>query len=235
MISIKSTVTNRLFPDFYLSKRSFSQCGEDLIVQYLLKSNNIYRPRYIDIGTHHPVIINNSYLFYKEKSNGLLIEPNPEMISIINKFRPNDTLLTLGVANKNGNLDYFKMSSSTLNSFSLKNTINSQKTGYFGEQHIVEKVSVPVISINSLLKKWWNSGFDFMSIDIEGLEYDVLCSMDFRTFRPKVLCIETLSINSQGKEKKNDDLINLIQGKDYNLYADTHLNSIFVDKALFGN
>ena len=43
---------------------SFSEVGEDLIVHYLFRSLKITNPTYLDIGTNHPIIGNNTYFFY---------------------------------------------------------------------------------------------------------------------------------------------------------------------------
>lgn len=83
------------------------------------------------------------------------------------------------------------------------------------------------------MKEFWGKGFDLVSLDIEGLEDVVLKKWNFLKFRPKVMCLETLKVDGKGKEVKNSSLIRHINSNNYLIYADTYVNTIFVDKACF--
>ena len=74
-----------------------------------------------------------------------------------------------------------------------------------------------------------------MTLDAEGLDFDIIKSIDFNKNFPKVICIETISFSNQSKGSKNTDLIDFIIDKGYILYADTFLNSIFVKKEVWEN
>src|SRR5262245_41670593 len=81
---------------------SFSQVGEDLIINYLFQSLNIARPSYLDIGTNHPIVGNNTYFFYLRGSKGVCIEPDPQLFRLIRQKRPLDTHINAGVGFETG-------------------------------------------------------------------------------------------------------------------------------------
>ena len=55
---------------------SYSQCGEDLIMNFIFNNLRIEKPSYIDIGAHHPFWLSNTFFFYKKGSKGINIEAN---------------------------------------------------------------------------------------------------------------------------------------------------------------
>lgn len=81
-------------------KISFSQCGEDLIVSYILKNvMDADRIAYIDIGCNHPYWLNNMVILRNtfEVRKGVLIEPNPDVVKIIRRKRKKDICLNIGI------------------------------------------------------------------------------------------------------------------------------------------
>src|SRR5437868_840540 len=75
------------------AQRSWSQCGEDLILQYLLMVLGIKTPSYLDIGAHHPTYMSNTWLFYQQGGRGVCVEPDPALYAEFPKKRPRDTHL----------------------------------------------------------------------------------------------------------------------------------------------
>ena len=68
---------------------------------------------------------------------------------------------------------------------------------------------------------------------MEGLDREIISSIDFDKYRPKVICIESLDFSPDGSENnKNFSIIEYLKNKNYYLYADTNINSIFIDKNL---
>src|SRR4051812_3390905 len=76
---------------------SYSQAGEDMIVDYLFNSFKITNPTYLEIGTNQPVLSNNTYFFYRKGYKGVCVEPDPEMYQFIKKKRPRDIVLNIGI------------------------------------------------------------------------------------------------------------------------------------------
>ena len=74
--------------EFRYTTKSFSQFGEDLIIDNaldILKEKNI---SYLDIGANHPYFLSNSYYFYRKGANGTLVEPDPFLCKILKKKDP---------------------------------------------------------------------------------------------------------------------------------------------------
>jgi FkbM family methyltransferase len=210
---------------------SYSQTGEDLIVDFIFKARNILNPSYIDLGAYHPIKMNNTYLFYSRGSKGINIEPNVNGFLAFEKPRPKDLNLNIGVSNQNSFLDYFMMNDPSMNSFSKSNAEDLVSNFKFKIERVIK---VEVKTINEIINQYFKGEFpDFLSIDIEGLDFEIIKSIDFQISRPKVICIESIEYAENGKGEKRHDLINYIISKDYIQLADTYINTIFVSKTFW--
>jgi hypothetical protein len=86
-------------------------------------------------------------------------------------------------------------------------------------------------TISNVIEKHSKGKFpDFLSLDVEGLELEILSSIDLDNSKPIVICVETISYSESGKGVKDVQVAEFLADKGYMLYADTHVNSIFVDK-----
>ena len=74
---------------------------------------------------------------------------------------------------------------------------------------------------------------DFVSLDVEGLDTEILKSLDFSRFRPEVFCVETLDYSEDKTARKNQDIFRIMENNGYVVYADTNLNTIFVEKEVW--
>ncbi len=216
-------------PYQHLVKKSYSQSGEDLIVKYIFDVIGIEKITYIDIGAHHPYYLNNTNIFYETGSRGINIEPNPSLYQVFEKERPFDINLNVGIhSGENKTLDYYEMSNPTLNTFS------KEEANEYKNQEDIEILKVSKIEVKSLVEvtKQYNNGnfTDFISIDVEGLDEEIIKSIDFDTMQPNVISIETISYSNRGRGINNLELIEYIKQKGYLLYANTNINSIFVKK-----
>ncbi len=210
-------------------KLSYSQSGEDLIVKFLLDTVGIIVPTYIDVGAHHPQYINNTTIFYESGSTGVNIEPDPELFKLFKTIRKNDTNINIGVAAGEKTLDFYVLSTPTLNTFSKEEVKKYKSEGY----HVERVIKVKTLSINKIIKKYFNKAPDFMNLDAEGMNLEILKSLDFDIYSPNVICVETISFSLTGTGKKDHKLIKYLKTKGYLLYADTYINSIFVKKTLW--
>lgn len=220
----------RLFSsvDDKYKKISFSQCGEDLIVKFIFDCLGINNPTYIDIGAHHPHYISNTALFYKNGCRGINIEPDPTLFKAFLKHRKEDINLNIGISDSSGELDFYIISSPTLNTFSKEEAEKYAQEGDFKIKSI-EKIKVK--TLKNVLDEFSNGVFpQFLTIDAEGVDEIIIKEINFENNYPIVICIETISFSTSGNGIKNTDLINFIIDNGYMLYADTHINTIFVRK-----
>ena len=96
-----------------------------------------------------------------------------------------------------------------------------------------ETREIKLENINSIIESYFKSTPDFISIDVEGLDIDILESLDFKKFRPKVFCIETLTFSPTGNGQKITAIFDIMKKNGYKIYADTYINTIFVEQSLF--
>jgi FkbM family methyltransferase len=214
-------------------KKSYSQCGEDLIIDFLFYQMGIEKPGFIDIGAHHPKYINNTYLFYLKGSRGISIEPDPSLIAQFNSVRKDDINLNIGIGDKNGEADFYIMNEPTLNTFVCEEAenIEAEKSGY----HIKEVKKIKISPLIDVINKHNGGKFpDLLSSDVEGLDEQILKSIDYNLSVPKVMCVETLTFSTkQGKGEKKTALIEFVKSKGYMVYADTYINTIFVREDIY--
>jgi FkbM family methyltransferase len=204
---------------------STSQSGEDIIVSYIFMNRGISMPTYLDIGAHDPILFSNTALLYAMGSRGINVEPNPKAHAVFNAMRPDDINLTCAVSDKEGEaILYIPMEGETLAS------INIELGAYVGPR----EVTVPTITLSTILDKYANGKFpDFLSLDVEGFDYQILQQIPFERTKPKVICTETISYSTSGNGVKDTRIFDLLLSKGYMVYADTNINTIFVDKDLW--
>lgn len=219
------------YQKFNKPKKSFSQSGEDLIIKFIFDQLDIARPSYLDIGAHHPFYLNNTALFYEIGCRGINIEPDPILFKDFVKLRKNDFNLNIGVSDNEGVADFYIMNVKTLNSFSKEEVQRITAEGNF----FVESVKkIKVKTLHSIFKELGLLSFpQLLTIDTEGMDDLIIHSIDYDKNYPTVICIETLSFTSVGKGIKNQSLIQFLLSKNYTLYADTNINSIFVHNSLW--
>lgn len=209
---------------------SYAQFGEDIILRNLFDIIGVASPSYLDIGAHQPKYLSNSYLFYRQGSSGICIEPDPGLVAAFKRTRPRDTVLGVGVADKPGELDFFVMSASSLNTFSETEALRAETLGH----RIEKRLRIPVITINDALEKAGRVP-DFVSIDVEGFDEALVSSIDFNRFRPTAFCVETLTYAKKGEGKKKERIFEIYSENGFFPFADTHVNTIFVDENRWRN
>jgi FkbM family methyltransferase len=214
-------------------KISYSQCCEDLIIEYICNIIDMNNLTYVDIGAHHPVQLSNTYLFYKKGCSGVCIEPDPTLYSELKNKRRRDLCLNVGVGiGHDCKADYYIMTSKTLNTFSKE---TAERYSSYGKQQIEGIIQIPLISINKIVEQNFHPHPNLISLDVEGWELQILKTFDFKRFRPEIFCIETLTYAEDKSEKKLKDIINFMELNEYFVYADTFINSIFVEKNAWAN
>lgn len=169
---------------------SWSQEGEDLILSRIFEQQD--SGFYVDIGAHHPKRFSNTYMFYRKGWHGINVDAMPGSMQAFNKHRPRDVNLELGVGCKEGELEYYLFSDPALNGFSKE--LSERRHASEGSHRIRNTVSVKVSPLSSVLAEHLPIGtaVDFMTIDVEGLDLEVLQSNDWQRFRPRVVLAEAL-------------------------------------------
>lgn len=209
------------------AKLSYSQCGEDLIVQYIFNLRKVLKPTYLDIGANHPYSISNTALFYKKGCRGINIEANPKLLNLYKFHRSGDINLNIGISNKESELDFYIMTDNTLSTFSSSEADEMIRNG----KEVKEVKKIKLITISKVLDNYFDGVFpDFLSIDVEGMDLQILRTINFEKSSPKVICVEAANYSSNGSGSRRDDLIEFLISSGYYEYANTNLNAIMVKK-----
>jgi FkbM family methyltransferase len=213
-------------PAFLCSQASYSQLGEDLLVAFVLDMLLEGRAtRYLDVGANHPFLLSNTALLYKKGGRGLLVEPDPRLARRLRSGRPRDTVLQIGVHfSGEKKADFFVMDSPTLSTFSRQEMERYLSMGH----RLIRTIQVELRDINSILDM--AGPLDFMNIDIEGMDLSILEMVSWDKYRPACICVETLTYERQDEPKKRGDIVEFMVSRDYVLFADTFINSIFVER-----
>jgi FkbM family methyltransferase len=218
--------------NFY--KKSYAQCGEDMVLDCIFRGLNIKNGTYLDIGAHHPYYLSNTQFLYDNGFNGVNCEPNPYLYKMFKLKRKRDTNLNIGISiyEKNQELDFYIMNAPTLSTFSKEEANRYVKEGGYKIEQVLK---AQTYNINNLIEKYCKGTPNLISIDIEGLDYLVLKTLNFDKYRPEVFCIETAVFNTEGALKKNLKIHEYMLEKDYFIYADLYENTIFVDNKKYKN
>lgn len=220
---------NRLrshLPAFMFRKASYAQSGEDLLIAFVLEMIHGARPKkYLDVGANHPFHLSNTALLYRAGGQGILVEPDPYFAKLLRNKRPRDKVLQYGVHfSGEERADFFIFDSPTLNTFS-----RSEMERYVSMGHrLTNTLTVNLKNINAILEMAGH--LDFMNLDVEGLDKAILEMIDWRKHRPTCICVETITYETQREPRKLGDIVGLMMAQDYIVYADTFINTIFVDR-----
>jgi FkbM family methyltransferase len=166
----------------------YSQGGEDAIIS---KTFSYFVPIekgvYLDIGAYHPYKHSNTYMLYKAGWRGINIDPRPGSKMLFDKYRKEDINIEAGIGDRDGQMTYYMLDEdSTMNSFSKENL---ERLGVFDQ--VKKTFEIPVLTIKSLLAQHPEiSAVDYLNIDAEGFEMQILSGMDFGRTAPKVISIE---------------------------------------------
>jgi FkbM family methyltransferase len=184
------SLLNRLLmrePDMQ-PNRCYGQDGEDLILNRLLDGQSL--GFFVDVGAHHPVRFSNTYLFYQRGWRGINIDAMPGSMNKFNKVRPRDINIECGVAGKAGKLMYHRFNEPALNTFDAAEAELKNKAPY----QMIETIEVAVERLDALLACYLPVGqkIDFLSVDVEGKDEEVLRSNDWSRYRPRFILAETL-------------------------------------------
>ena len=211
-----------------LMKTTYSQSGEDAILAYLFAVLGIpfAKCSYLDLGANRPKEMSNTYFFYEQGATGTLIEANPALIPALQKERSGDTILNRCIAPKSGEIIPFHVMN--VDGLSTPEDVTDLLADN-PDLQLLETVNVETISVNDLLAQMHQVPL-LVNIDIEGMEMEILRSIDFTQYRPLVLILEMIPYSKKLPiGQKNQEIMAFLQEKGYVEYAFTGINSIFID------
>ena len=212
---------------------TYAQAGEDAIIHFLFSSIGNETPSYIDIGSNKPYWGSNTFLFYQRGAKGIAVEPDPNLFSIFKSARPNDISLNVAVGFDNSKeADFFIFDEPSLNTMSEAEAIRRDKLGQY---KLVSKIKVEVIKLEKIIQHNFSGMPDFISLDVEGIDFEILKSFDFDQYPVPVWIVETIDYTVNYLKYKNIELIDYMKMKGYFVYADTYINTVFVNSSWYNS
>ena len=163
--------------------KHYSQFAEDISIK--MHCPDINNGFFVDVGCYHPMKFNNTYALYKKGWSGINIDVDKIKIDTFNLARRRDENVLCAVSDKPGVLKWF---SSGL--YSLTSTLDESFAKSIGGY--TEK-EVKVDTLTSIIDKtrYIDREIDFLSIDAEGHDYNVLKSLDLERYKPKLIAVES--------------------------------------------
>jgi FkbM family methyltransferase len=163
---------------------SYAQNAEDVVLARLFAGQRT--GRYVDVGAGDPIEASVTKHFYEQGWRGVNVEPIPLLVERLRADRPGDVTLAVAVGAKSG--------SAVLHVVGHEwgwSTLNDQLAqGYRDERKWdVHEIEVELVTLASLLDEH-PGPVDFLKIDVEGLEQDVIEGADWARHRPRVVVVE---------------------------------------------
>lgn len=197
----------------FIKRKYYSQSKEDIFILNKFKKSGFY----VDVGCNHPLRINNCHLLYQNKWRGINIDLDKLSIELFNFVRGEDINVNMAVSLKKGKIKYY------FNKFvGLSNSL--LKKEYLPYSDMINSDRLDRIIDRT---KYKNKRIDFLSIDVEGMDIDVLRSLDFKRYNPRSICIE---IWSSKKGFKKHKVYKFLIKKKYSLVFKKDENYIFLKK-----
>src|SRR3954471_3881331 len=144
---------------------------------------------YIDIGAGHPVADNVSFWFYERGWQGIVVEPQSELAALYARLRPRDVVSRSLVGRESGEADFHLVD--RLHGLSTTREDVAQNIRAYNADY--RTLRLPVTTLAELCECHGVGAIDFLKIDVEGAESDVLFGGDWKRFRPKVIVAEAVT------------------------------------------
>ena len=201
-------------PKIFFPQKTYSMFGEDLKINHFFKSKK--KGFYVDIGCYHPIHGSNTYLLYRKGWNGINVDINKTSIDLFNIARKRDKNFNIAISNTSKKVKvFYRKKINMLNTIIKENAASSFKKGYRSAFIKSQPLNLLLNSLNMKKNK-----IDFLNLDVEGNEMNVLKTFNFKKFKPKLICVEIhnqkLNDNNPYYYQKNK-VFKLLVKNDYKL------------------
>ena len=219
------------FYNIYIRNYKFlnngSQFGEEKFILSFFDKK--YKGKFVDIGCFHPTRHNNTYRMYKRGWRGINIDLNPLTIELFNFARAKDININEAISDNEENKTlYF------VDELNTQNTLEANHLSFLKNHHNlkdeeISKQKIKTKRLDNILDSHALYDIDFMNIDVEGHELNILNSIDFLKYKIKFICIEMIDHNDQAKII-NEKLNAILEKNNYVLEKKLDFNFIFKKK-----
>ncbi|WP_170182000.1 FkbM family methyltransferase [Phreatobacter stygius] len=144
---------------------------------------------YIDVGGGHVVADNVSFGFYEKGWHGIVVEPQPMLAAAYRQVRPRDIVVEALCGRTAGEADFFEA-----DRFHGLSTTSSAHADAAAAAGITTRLRrLPTVTLAELCAAHAPGQIDFLKVDVEGAETEVLAGNDWARFRPRVILLEAVT------------------------------------------
>ncbi len=186
----KKLIKNKIFYYFYKILKiyrnrkpsiHYGEFGEDILVNRILK--NLETGKYVDVGCYHPYKGSLTAQLYKKGWKGINIDLSKSSIDLFNLVRKEDINLNLAVSDFNGQTSYFENSPINQQNSLIKNNDNQKK------------IEIDCKNLNLILEENKFEKFEYLNIDVEGSEQNVINGINLSKYSPILITIENNNLH----------------------------------------
>jgi FkbM family methyltransferase len=200
---------------------SYSHSGEDRLVLKLFQWQQ--DGTYVDVGCCHPTELSNTYLLYQFGWSGLVIDADDAFLADFGQLRPRDAVIHCGIAREHGTADLKLFKDRSLNTFSEEAAaaVLARDPGA-----LVGSVRVSLSPLDEILAIEEIGAFDFLNVDVEGYDLQVLESSNWRRWRPAIVAVEDHGISLSSVQESAT--YRFMAAQDYALHSKCNYTSVYV-------
>lgn len=212
-----------LLRKLYLTKTKFSyhsQFAEDISIRRLFPKK--FKGFFVDVGCFHPKKMNNTWTLYRKGWRGINVDIDSIKIEGFDLVRPGDSNIHSAVSNSEGEITYWANGFYSLTT-SLDASFVEGKSGYIKKTAKCNKLK-DIIDAT----KYKDKKIDFLSVDAEGHDLEVLRSLDFERYDPSLIAVETHK--TLFSEVENTELYKFLMAKEYCLVGWCGLTLLMANK-----
>lgn len=168
-------------------KRAFGHFGDDIAIECLIRETlgleALKSGFYVDVGAFHPTKYSNTFRFYKRGWSGIVIDLETDKLRAFRLVRPRDTTVQAAVSDTPGSVTFYG------DHFSPFTTSHADNTGALERE---TRFSAETRTLTNIIDetKYQNREIDLLDVDCEGMDLEVLRSLDFRRYKPKFVAVE---------------------------------------------
>lgn len=199
---------------------SYAQDGEDLLLNRFIGDKE--KGFYVDVGACHPKRFSNTYFFYQRGWRGINIDATPGYMDLFKIFRKRDINLEIPISRQSSILDFYLFEEPALNTFSKRSAEDYINSG----TKLIKTIRIGTKPLSRVLDSYLPEGqrIDFMSVDAEGLDLEVLESNNWDKYKPAYVLVEELGF--QIDKCQDSAIYNFLVNLEYKLVAKT-FNTLF--------
>lgn len=194
----------------------FGEFGEDIFINRILK--NINQGKYVDVGCYHPYKGSLTFELYKRGWNGVNIDVSKTSIDLFNMSRKKDINLNLAISNFDGETFYYE------------NSPINQQNSLIQMNKLQKKIKIKCLTLDTVLNNKNLDEFDYLNIDVEGSELEVIKGFNLKRFNPKLITIENNDLTID--EYLKSEVCKILIENDYILVNKIGVTNFFMPSKL---